>query len=854
VDCIEQIVDIGTAPVADTDDPLALRKYMKLKLAVTRQLQFLERLFQVRGRKDQELNCRQILTKLAEDRFTLAVVGQFKRGKSSLINALIGGELLSTGLLPLTSAITILRFGGRPRLVIQWMNSSFEDERPVSALPEFVTEQGNPGNCKHIRAVYVETNSPFLRRGVELVDTPGIGSAIESNTITTEAFLPHCDAVVFVTAVDTPMTELELAFLARLRHDVKKIFCVVNKTDLLAEPQLSEVMEFVRSQIKSCLGQQAMIFPVSARSSLSSVAMGANAADSVTLLRNALAQFLASERTDILLRVVIEKSLRLLALEYTAISTSRRLATAPEAIRNENKSSIKADFQRARDAVARRVESLVAELGPMTGDIETLDLQRNLDAAVAAIADHAIYANLDNRWNPAHRVLSNTAPLAARAMERIVNQWLAERQAEALAEIRRWPPAIFQAINQAATDGQLSEENKMALLPLASDDNASFISGTGSGRLYLRPSAFTPVAPIWMRYLPIVLIRHPLRRWLGLQTIEYITRLRLTAVERLATFTAAQIKEFRERLDAALRSKEEHLLADIDSSVQGHGNEVHASLEEQAQSLKSIQNILMSLLACVTGQTEDTGRIMPAQGGESEKLEGVTDIFSVTVYSDEVLDSLRFVGCPVCHRLGVVIFNALAAWQHRIIIDDAAQKWFAQSLGFCPLHTWQLASVSSPQGLSRGYPRLTQRLASGLRAIHGDANVAEPIRLLLASSTTCPLCKLSAQAEAQCLQHLTAILEDSLGQKRYSASRGVCLRHLPGLLAGVKDTSVKRLVLDEAASHLAMLSEDMQSFALKHSTLRRQLINTCEATALTVALEKVAGRRGLCVPWNIGEI
>lgn len=75
----------------------------------------------VRQRQSEHLAaaCRELLAKLAEDRFTLAVLGQFNRGKNSLMNAIVGRELLPTGVLPLTSAVTVLRFGPQERLVVR---------------------------------------------------------------------------------------------------------------------------------------------------------------------------------------------------------------------------------------------------------------------------------------------------------------------------------------------------------------------------------------------------------------------------------------------------------------------------------------------------------------------------------------------------------------------------------------------------------------------------------------------------------------------------------------------------------------------------------------------------------------
>ena len=216
-------------------DPERLRTYMNLKLALAEQLRWLMETLKKRGSDALIRRCQELIVKLAEDRFTLAVVGQFKRGKSSLMNAIIGRELLPVGVLPLTSAITVLRFGPVERLVIVRENSIFADVVPVSELSDFVTERGNPGNCKRVKTASLEVPLPFLRRGLEFVDTPGVGSSIEANTATTYRFLPECDAVLFVTSVESPFTSVEKDFLRAIREHVRKIFFIVNKTDLLAD-------------------------------------------------------------------------------------------------------------------------------------------------------------------------------------------------------------------------------------------------------------------------------------------------------------------------------------------------------------------------------------------------------------------------------------------------------------------------------------------------------------------------------------------------------------------------------------------------------------------------------------------
>jgi GTP-binding protein EngB required for normal cell division len=293
-----------------------LKTYTKAKQAVARQLRSVWNFFHTEKSEQGESECRELMAKLAEDRFVLAVVGQFKRGKSSLMNAVIGRELLPTGVLPVTSAVTILKYGPHEQLVIPHRNSILSEKAPVSSLPKYVTQEGNPSNQKQIKAAYVELPLPFLRRGVEFVDTPGVGSAIDANTATTMAFLPQCDAAVFVTSVDSPMTAVETAFLADIRQYAEKLFVVVNKIDLLEGTEREEVLAYVSSVIRQQTGTNNLkLFPVSCRHGLKAKMAGDSdgyADSGLGPLEDTLAEFLSSERSEALLVAVLNKALRLI--------------------------------------------------------------------------------------------------------------------------------------------------------------------------------------------------------------------------------------------------------------------------------------------------------------------------------------------------------------------------------------------------------------------------------------------------------------------------------------------------------------------------------------------------------------
>ncbi len=322
-------------------DPETLRSYVKSKLALARRVRGLREIFKKNEFRQNLERCDDLLVRLAEDRFTLAVMGQFKRGKSSLMNAIIGRELLPVGVLPLTSAITVLRYGPKERLLITRddIRLPFPQEEPVERLAEFVTERGNSGNAKHVKTACLELPIPFLRRGLEFVDTPGVGSAIEANTITTLNFLPNCDAVLFVTSVDSPLTKVELDFLGRIGQHVRKIFFVINKMDLLAQQERETALDFVRGVINGkMMTGEIKVFPVSARLGLEFKVSGnrlAGKESGLVELENELAGFLSSEKASVFLAAIewgiasLERDAARLEKRTSDTATARRLFDLP---------------------------------------------------------------------------------------------------------------------------------------------------------------------------------------------------------------------------------------------------------------------------------------------------------------------------------------------------------------------------------------------------------------------------------------------------------------------------------------------------------------------------------------------
>ena len=149
--------------------------------------------------------------RLDEGLLRVAVLGQFKRGKSTLLNALLGAPLLPAGVIPVTAIPTFLRAGIEAKARISFSDGHAPlhvlGEREIQhALEQHIAEAQNPRNRLHVEKVEIEFPSEFLNRGILAIDTPGVGSTFLHNTQTAEAVLSECDAALFVLSADPPIT------------------------------------------------------------------------------------------------------------------------------------------------------------------------------------------------------------------------------------------------------------------------------------------------------------------------------------------------------------------------------------------------------------------------------------------------------------------------------------------------------------------------------------------------------------------------------------------------------------------------------------------------------------------------
>lgn len=210
--------------------------------------------------------------RLVGGRFHISVLGEFKRGKSTLVNALLGLELMPTGVLPLTSVATEVAYGPE-RATVVFLDGGTEEIGPAQ-LVDYVTEAGNPGNERRVGRVEVRVPVELLRPGVVLVDTPGIGSVYHHDVAAARAVM-EADGAILVLSADAPLSQAEHGLLATMAAREAPAFYVLNRVDHLSATEREEVARFVEAVMEAELGRVERLWCVSARAALRARLAGA---------------------------------------------------------------------------------------------------------------------------------------------------------------------------------------------------------------------------------------------------------------------------------------------------------------------------------------------------------------------------------------------------------------------------------------------------------------------------------------------------------------------------------------------------------------------------------------------------
>lgn len=235
------------------------------------------------------------IPKLESERFHLVVLGEFNHGKSTFVNALLGSDILPTGITPTTASINHVVWADKPTARVVLTSG---ESRPLDPqqLKEWVTVAG--GHASEVAFVELGYPSPLLENHVVLVDTPGVNDLNEQRAEVTYGYVPRADAVVFLLDAGQALKDSEREFLrSRVIESARdRLIFVLGKMDMLSADERIAVIDYVKTGLGKLMPEP-VVYALSAKD----WARTKDPASGMPELLVYLERFLARDRAQVIL-------------------------------------------------------------------------------------------------------------------------------------------------------------------------------------------------------------------------------------------------------------------------------------------------------------------------------------------------------------------------------------------------------------------------------------------------------------------------------------------------------------------------------------------------------------------------
>jgi GTPase SAR1 family protein len=234
-----------------------LEKYTARKAKLLELLKYTLNLAKTIGDEDVEGRLANTIDRLQSHTFSIAIAGEFSTGKSTLINALLGDNILPTALKACTAVVTKVRAiqnDEQPSIQVLFKKSG-RRTATIDELGDILTFDRVDNDDEPLEAEILVNKGTFLDQGIEIVDTPGVNDPEARGEQVTLSYLPKADAIIYLTHAARSFKDSELTFIKDriAKEDVQRVIFVINACDIIDDEQ---DWEDLRNRSESVLPSQ----------------------------------------------------------------------------------------------------------------------------------------------------------------------------------------------------------------------------------------------------------------------------------------------------------------------------------------------------------------------------------------------------------------------------------------------------------------------------------------------------------------------------------------------------------------------------------------------------------------------
>lgn len=531
-----------------------------------------------------------LVARAVEGRFYVGVVGEFKRGKSTLINALAGETVLPSGIVPVTSVTTFVRYG---ESLAARVRTGGKDWQPIGIADvcAYVSEEHNPENVNAIDAVEVFVPCPLLASGVCLVDTPGIGSIFRGNTDTTSAFIPRIDVCLLVTGAEPPLSGDELDLARAVAKNGTPVIVVLNKADRSSSDERSAAKTFAAHALGTQLPDSfSGVLEVSAAERLAGTGPDRDWTELIDMLKN----LAANERRSLVQSALERGTAELVKQLLGEINTVQTTLSRPLDESQRRLEDIQIATGKSAHAWLRLGQRMTAARNSLLAATSARQ-QAFLAAAMSAAADeiHGAIANAPARTGPSLRRFAMR--VAHAVVRREIERWHVAETAIVEAEFARTAADMVCTAADFLT-GLASKHPELGYLAVTRDEPGI--------RYYIGDSVCLEPAGLAWRARIAELFRLPgaAHRTAEVRAMRYVeNRLRAVLQDEIRTLEASANAQ-RERLSTSAHEKLENAYAAAERALALTRSAYAAGEETVALEQAKLDRWRNEIIACTSAR------------------------------------------------------------------------------------------------------------------------------------------------------------------------------------------------------------------------------------------------------------